>query len=399
MFSNSEEKLANQVMKSILAFDPNCQPEYVKDQSLIFIPESDSENRSAATINLSSLFSEWKKLPRSEQTQQIDEVVEATLNIPSESADQRLANLRLRARTQEELSYRNQNPATASDFANTQYGNGSLVLELVENAETLVKIVTSDILDELSISADDAYAMAAAAHRRETDANQWQEIGDVWMSNYQDDFDFARLVITGGDTHFPFNGDTVIAYAPSHSVCLITNNQDAHALEQLVSIGDQLSSDQRTLSKYLWTLDDSGEWNQYEIAINAEAARVIKTQEIRENTLTYSDQQGLLERENFKDDIHVASYVGFEIESGEIFSNTTYTLNQTTSLPRTDIVSIYDDEAEAIIGMLNWDEFTSILGTSVQIESSLKPPRYTLNNNIDATKLDTIRSELLAKAA
>ena len=235
MFSSSEEKLANQIMRSILAFAPSRRPQYLREQSLIFIPEESLDNQPAATINLGSFFSDWNSLSRTERTAYIDDIVEATLSAPMDSIDQRLASLRLRARTLEELHYRDQNPATATNLTHTLYGNGPLLLELVENSETHVKLVTSDVLDTLSINADEAFNMAAAAHRRETDANQWQSIGDVWMSNYQDDFDFSRLMITASESIFPFSDKDVIAYVPSHSVCVITNQTDAHTLEQLVS--------------------------------------------------------------------------------------------------------------------------------------------------------------------
>ena len=127
---------------------------------------------------------------------------------------------------------------------------------------------------------------------------------------------------------------------------------------------------------------------------------MIKLQEIRENTLTYADQQGLLEKDDNSQDQHIASYVGFEIESGEIFSNTTYTLNQFSSLPKTDIVSIYDDEAEAIIGLLNWGDFSALVGENLQLEKFAHPARYSISARLSELQIDAIRTELsLAKAA
>ncbi len=399
MLTYTEAKLANQIIKSISLVDPNCRPLYLEEQSLIFIPERTLQDQSSTTITLENLFNEWKNLSKKDRAECIEELVNATLNPPALSVDERLANLRLRVRTLEELSYRQNSPATGTQSSPLLYGNHGMALELVEDSESHIRIASEDSLEELSITTGDAFKMAVAAHRRQTDATQWQSIGDVWMSNYHDDYDFTRLLIAGNENRFPFEGHKVIAYAPSHSVCLITNQEDAQSLEMLVSIGDQLASEHRTLSKYLWTLSESNQWIPYEFAIDTEAAQVVKVQEIREKTLTYSEQQELLEQKYKSGETHVASYVGFETESGELFSNTTYTLNQASILPHTDIVSIYDDEADGIIGMLSWEEFYSIFGNILNQLPDQLPVRYSIDANVGDEQVEHLKAMFYKKSA
>ncbi|MEX2495756.1 MAG: hypothetical protein WD448_06690 [Woeseia sp.] len=79
--------------------------------------------------------------------------------------------------------------------------------------------------------------MAAAKIRRCTDEDQCEKIAEsIWMSKYQDDYYFARLVAVEDFGRFPFD-EPPIVFAPSHSICLLTNSSDADVVSKMTEIG------------------------------------------------------------------------------------------------------------------------------------------------------------------
>jgi len=304
-----------------------------------------------------------------------------------------MAKLRLRARTVEEISNRQLMPFE-QEIKQTLYEKGAMVLELVEDSETTVSLVTLDNLDAMQLDKAQALKMASAAMIRETGANQWKAIGQLWYSTYSDDYDFARLIAAGEDAHLPFSNGTAVAYAPSHAVCVVSNQPTATNLEHMIELGGKLSENQRMLSNRIWTRDKSGLWTHYRDDTNQEVAHVLKRQTVIEDTNNYSEQKELIDKiyETQQIDVFVASYVGMQNKEGEIVTMCTYTLDLPTLLPETELVNVYDHEAERVSCTLPWKDFATIMGSSMKKLDLYIPSRYSLTDTLSATQLSSLKN-------
>jgi len=401
MFRYSEKKFAREVIKALLALKPGSQPKYFPEKSLV-VTQIAGDNDEESTIYLTNIFNSVKDLPRKTRTEAIQNTVQSMLSSRKETTvNERITGLRLRARSIEETKFRERMWKKEIGSSGVIYGEINMVLELVEDMEQTVSMATQSQLKELELNQEEAYKFAAAALARITDTQQWQSVENCWLSSYRDDYDFARLLVTRSNTRLPFKSGPYVVYAPSHSICLITNKHDAETLSQLISIGNQLSEQHRPLTKRLWTLNDTGNWVPYKNSQSDEIKHIVEMQDVLETSENYDHQKSMLDKEHMDnlDDVFVAKYMVYQNQEKKLFSLCAYTLNLSSLLPKTDYVSVFDHENDNVVGMLLWDDFVEAAGSSMEIVPNLNPKRYALLNKLPEKDYEAITSAATNKNA
>jgi len=381
MFAYTLKKLANDIQKIALEIDPDSNPQYLEDDASVTLRHEQCDPGDRVVIYLGNIFQQAKNLSRADRRKNIRALLESTLSTAEQTPDAWMASLRLRARTPEEIVYRRQYEMLngASSFDPVTYGDDQIVLELVADSTNYIALVFDAQLDKVELSREQGFKMAAAALVRATDSAQWHGESGIWASCYSDDYDFARLLAAGANSRLPFTGDQPVVFAPSHSVCMITNRDDAETISTMLNVGTKMAEGHRPLSHLLWTQDSNGSWVPYINDNDIDVANLIALQQVKEIGSNYSDQKAVLEKvlESENKDIFVAAYTAFMGDEGSVTSVCSYTLNVPCYLPRSDMVSVTDYDSQAHVGTLTWAAFEAILGSdTLQFLPEHLPARY-----------------------
>jgi len=383
MFSYTKKKLAKEIIKSISLFYPNSVAKYEAADDQVVVKSKGTDDDFTAKIYLQNLFQQCKGLSRAQRQERINQTVSENLVREERSIDDRIQHLRLRARTPEIIAY--QKAMLAADgisFSATTFGSQGMMVELVEDSKTQVAGVSEEALQELGLNKEEAFKIAVAAHVRESNSDSWEPVENIWISKYQDDYDFARLIAAGTNVMLPFEISDVVLFAPTHSDCIISNKHDSDTLQRMIDVGEKLSGEDRVLSKRLWTMNVAGQWVHYENNQNADTARIVKLQQVLDDSLNYQDQKTALDSQHEKTgkDIYVANYMGLQNKVGDIISNCTYTIDLPTLLPKTDWVSIYDHSTDEVWGEARWDDFIAAIQGSYTEMTDFPPVRLAILN-------------------
>ena len=199
-------------------------------------------------IYLGNLFNKTKTMSLDERREHIEHFVNEAVNQNSINIDLLKEQMYYRLRTKEEISNREiYLQSSKNDFKQFLSGSvGDLNLELVIDQNTTVRTPTSEMLTELGLSEKDLFDLAHKNMIRVTRNDGWKQLGNnIWQSNYHDDYDGSRMVSLYPEIPLPFSGIPV-AFMPSHSICLITEEKNTEALQSMIDIGNKLAIDHRS---------------------------------------------------------------------------------------------------------------------------------------------------------
>ncbi|TDF41578.1 hypothetical protein EYS14_01620 [Alteromonadaceae bacterium M269] len=398
LFKYTEKKLVKDIINVLPQFYDSPIVSYNKNQREITVRNKGDDESGAGIIFLGNIFEKVKNLSKTERVRIIEDFVSTTKLFETLDPEVFMASLALRARTPYDISIRNMltHRHTKEPFSSTYYEAGGMFLELVFDTEENVSNVTDTKLKEAELSVDEAYKIAAARLHRATDAAQWQQVDDrIWVSSYRDDYDIARIIAAKDENKFPFD-DIPVLFFPSHSVCLITNTQDAETVNKLINYGNQLSQDERPLSQELWTIKSDGIY-PLDLGANPQIEEIVQLQRYQEESIQYDGQQGILNRNlEDKDDYFVAGYKVYKGDEG-LYSQCVYSINLPTLLPKAEKVAIVDpedlNEDTSIWGLMNWEQFETILGDSMVKMTDLIPDRYELLEPISEKQKEELRKQ------
>jgi len=377
VFKYSEKKLAKEIQKVVTRIDPTRQCAYLPEAREVTITKRDDTSYGPASIFLGNIFLHVSNMPKKERIAALESFISATIAPKEMSADETIASLALRVRTDFELDFRHRNVALRGHESkpSIRVSRGALEMEVVADGERTLSVPQPSNLAEIDVSEDEAVRIAKASLQRATDEDQWEEIEEtIWASTYQDDYDFVRLVAAEESAKYPFT-DQPIVFAPSHSICLVTNSKSADVLSRMIDIGNEYSAEHRPFSQLLWTPTEGTDWEVWQPSSSGELSQVALLQQIRESSNRYEETQAYLER-MLGEDVFVATYNGME-NDGELVSYCTYTVDLPSYLPRTDLVAVVDDERaedEQLVGWLKWQEFETCLADKLTKSSAISIP-------------------------
>ncbi|RQQ45808.1 DUF1444 family protein [Burkholderia stagnalis] len=214
----------------------------------------------------------------------------------------------------------------------------NLEIGIAYDSEFTVTRLTTAKLDEWGVTFDDAYDVALD-NLRAASSRAWLPLQHgVFLSQFGDYYDAARLLLTDLLYRQPIAGAPVVM-APNRSVLLLTGDRNATGLDTLLGLAEQALAQPRPLSPLMLRWDGTA-WRQF--VPDALAPRL---QQLRVNELAgdYQDQQALLNEAHARDgvDIFVAKYGAYQRPSGEVFSVCVWTEGVRALLPETDCVVLY----------------------------------------------------------
>jgi len=393
MFEYTEKKLAKDIGKVAASIDSSLQWTYLPDTSEVTLTHSKDETSRPYTVFLGNLFLKVSTMSKKDRLVSIEAFLRDAFTPKELAPEELMASLALRVRTEFEIEFRNRHielmghepPPSISVL------RGELLIEVVSDSDESVSVARSDDLAEISVTEDEAIRMAAAKIRRATDQGQWELLEEsIWISKYQDDYDFARLVAAEDYGSFPFSAPPIV-FAPSHSICLVTDKSDAEILSQMVEIGNDLSASHRSFCQLLWTLKDGAQWKQLEPKETHGGFEIASLQAIREIAKKYEETKDYLER-SLGEEVYVGTYEAIQNEDG-LICYSVYTMGLPSCLPHTDFVAIVDPdlpESESLVGRVDWYEFEQCCESIEQIEN-MNPDWYRILHPLDAIQKNRLR--------
>ena len=376
MFGYSEKKLAKEIARVAKSIDPSLLAEYISDAREVRLKSQAEDAKDPVSIYLGNLFLKLENMSKKERLNSIDAFLRDVLTPPDLSPDEVIDSFALRVRTDFDISFRNSHFTQMGHTppSSVLYRRGDLLVEIVSDSEESVATISPEDLAELDVTQEEAIRIAGAKLRRYTDAEQWQELEEsIWLSSYQDDYDVARLMAADDNVVLPING-TPIVFAPSHSVCLVTDAINAGTLARMIEIGNEAAQSHRPFSQLLWSTRDGRNWEAWQPEANTDAVDVVDLQTMRELAGQYEETKDLLERA-LGEDVFVASYQAMESAEG-LVSYFAYTFDLPTYFPHTDFVALVDPERsgdDTVVGRVSWDEFATVLGPEFEDVQDVTP--------------------------
>ena len=395
MFKYTEKKLAKEIGQIASAINPCLVPEYDPSSSHVLLSQGEDVADNPFQIFLGNIFNNVSEMPRVERLAKIEGFLREMLSPQELSSDAFMASLMLRVRTEFEVGltrhYMTEMGKAPKQL--TPMRHGSLLLDIVSDGGHTVSTIAPETLAENGVTPDEAAHIAKAAMLRSIDTAQWERIGEsIWISSYEDDYDFSRVVAANEMRRFPFDGPAVV-FVPSQSICLVTNNPTAETLTNMIEPGNEAAANHKTFSQLLWTVDEGNMWRRWHPDPTSDASEVAALQVLRETNQQYQETKYFLEQ-SIKDDVFIASYMPYEDEN-RISFYCSYSFDLPSYLPRTDFVVLGDParpESDILIGRVDWNDFEECLGRSMieQVEG-IQPNWYRVMHPLEKDQKDRLR--------
>ena len=347
------------------------------------------------TVYLGNIFLKFSPIPKKERLAAIEAFLRELLTPKALSPDELMESLALRVRTDYEIKYRNRQVKLRGSgvIPSIVSRRGDLSVEIVSDHAESVTIVKPEELAKIGVTESEAIEMASAKVRRSTGDSQWRKVDDlIWMSTYEDDYDFARLVAAEGGARFPFDGQPIV-FAPSHSICLATNSTSGQVLSRLTDLGNEAAMSHRPFCQWLWTPGEWRDWKAWRPDDTSDASGAWLLQGFRETAKRYQETREFLQR-LLGDDVFAGGYEAIR-RNERLTSYCAYTLDLPSYLPVTELVAIVDpakQEREAVVGWVTWSEFEDCLGPSaIEAVEDMEPAWRRVMLPLDSGTKDRLR--------
>ncbi len=393
MFRYTEKKLAKDIGRIAKYIDPSLVIEYKPEAREVTLSvEERGRDKAPTSIFLGNIFMKMKELGRKERAPSIERLLNELLSPRVFDPDDFMNSLAIRVRTDFEISLRKKMMASKG-YEQTDlslFRIGEALLELISDNEESISTVKNEDIEKAGITKEEGLRIAGAALVRATGLDQWEQVEPhIWMSTYQDDYDFARIVAADDNVRIPFDGNPIF-FAPSHSICLVTDQGTDETLLRMIAIGEKFSENHRPFSQSFWQKSNDGLWKQW-LPLEGEPGRqAASLQRVKEAFTQYDEQKEHLQAQ-VGEEVFVSKFQATNSEAG-IMTFSVYTLNIPTYLPLTDEVSLYDHENEEILGNVGWSVFNACLGPDYisAVEDEI-PARYKVMDPLLPEQVEYLR--------
>lgn len=312
------------------------------------------------------------------------------------------ASLLMRNRTPEEFSNRQITMTPIKDedpFEPVIIARDEMLFETVLDFDNALQPMTVENMREQGFKFDEFVQLAGQNLLRMTPENthdHWELIAeDIWISKLNDDYDAARLFLFPEQLSLPIQGP-LIAYAPSHAICLITTQTNSDTLNQMITLGNQSAETHRPLSHALWKQTQTG-WSR----MKSDDRNSVEGRAFLVETLNaYNDQQSTLEQyfEKTGQDIHVAKIIARshdDADGNTIIETLSVFIGQGSYLPNTDFVvlGLDNNPKNDEVSELPWNKFVEIIGEENLLpHPDYLPVRYIFNGSLAQEKIDSLNA-------
>ena len=395
--TNHEDSLVGEVRGLLNEFYPDTALTYNSETDTF---EPDDENGDGPRMFLGNLRSRTQDMSESDRLAfmrsflgHVSQETEITPEILRES-------LLMRNRTPEEFSNRQimMTPTNDEDpFESIIIAKGEMLFEPVLDLDNALQPMTVDIMRKHGFAFDEFIQLASQNLLKvtpEKTTEHWELIAEnIWISKLNDDYDAARLFLFPEQLSLPIEGP-LIAYAPSHAICLITGQTDSETLRQMIELGNQSSETHRPLSQALWQQTEAG-WSRMQ---SNDRNSVEGRAYLIETLNAYDDQQSSLTQyfEKTDQDIHVSKIITRsheKVKDGPIIETLSVFIGQGSYLPKTDFVVLSFDEnlKEGDLSEIGWDKFIEIIGKeNLRPHPDYLPVRFIYTGTLSQDKIDAL---------
>ena len=293
--------------------------DYTLDMDTFEINVSNKKDGSdAGHIYLGNLYNQAKYLDKSDRQDFLEDFLEDSSQAEFEQDPNRIkGNLLPRLRTPAEINNRQQYYGDKLETHTRAWGD--LEIELVVESERAVASLTQSDLEKIEMDWDQAHKLAEK-NLSDLPAQAWLEADGIFASSNYDDFDCARIVYNQ-DLPIGVKIEDVVAFFPSHSVCVLTDKPNPENLTDMIGYGQESAIDHRPLSYNLFVYR-SGKWVVWRPEETHPGFKIVNRQTLIARSEDYSEQKYFLDRkfEENGTDIFVASLMALENDTGDVYS-------------------------------------------------------------------------------
>jgi len=354
------------------------------DRAFEYDPEQDeidvtiiSDNSSGGHLYLGNIYNQLKFSSQAERILFVKEFYDESYSEDKLSADEIKSNLLLRLRMPAEMS--NRKIYLGADFESDTRISGGFEIEIVLDSSRAVASMNSEKFSESGLKWADAFDIARK-NLAKLPKQEWIEEGNIYVSSVQDDYDCARLVVLGD---LPKNVDIkdVVAFMPSHSVCIITDKPSAQNIMTIIGFGEEMTENQRHISQALYVYRN-GNWVMWKPEPSHPAYEAVFVQHLMHTAFEYNEQKQVLD-EHIKNgggsDVFPASIMLFETDEGDIVSLAVIPEGVESLIPKTEnYVFIQQRGSDAwVTDKIPFDEVEQLFKKAgITPKSGLMPIRY-----------------------
>lgn len=356
LFKYTESKCAKDIIKTLKKISPSLNPIYEPKENQVQY----KHNGKDGFVYLGNIYNHLKSKSKQERFEYLHSFISSSLEESEityeNSADLLIPRLKSKAEISNRLMHISRLDATPPSYFTSEFTN-SFAWELGIDTGASIKIVSSDILEQLTLTNEEAMAIAKKNLFSISDNNMFREIEKgVYLSRYEDDHDAARILMTDVISRLEVNGYP-IAFVPAAKALLICGSEDVTILNNIHNILDRLSENCRPLSRQPLILID-GVWQDF-IPENTEQFVAVMNQIKIEEYRSYDEQKAQINalHESKNIDIFVSSYLLYEKKESESYvSSTTWSESVHSWIPKADTISFVtnDDGDGTFIGQVNF---------------------------------------------
>jgi hypothetical protein len=391
LFKYTESTCAKEIIKTLKKISSSTNPIYEPQKNQVRY----QLNGKDGFVYLGNIYNHLKSKSRQERYEYLHSFISNSLeeaDITYEnSANLLIPRLKSKAEIANRMMYINSLDATPPTYFTSEF-TSSFVWELGIDSGATVKIVSSDILEQLTLTKDEAMAIAKKNLFSISENNFFEEIEKgFYLSRYEDDHDAARILMTDVISGLHVNGYPV-AFVPAAKVLLICGSQDVTILNNIHNYLDRWSENCRPLSRQPLILID-GVWQDFIPEDKMQFASVINQIRIEEYR-SYDEQKSQINalHESKKIDIFVSSYLLYErTESQLLFSTATWSESVHSWIPKAETISfvINDGKNGSFIGEVKFEDVLTNFPELVQ-PLGYVPELYEVKEFPDKTKLEKL---------
>jgi glycosyltransferase involved in cell wall biosynthesis len=267
-----------------------------------------------------------------------------------------------------------------------------LVAGVAYDTERSIMNVNASTLSDWGVSLAEALELAVDHLRTRTSEAGFKPIVEgLYVSEFRDSYDSARLLLPDLFYRLKINGDPIV-FAPNRDQVWVTGSYQSSGIAAILKYGPESHFDQgHGLSPNLYLLADN-KLIAYlpEDPAQKEAALAIRR---RRDLMDYEQQAGYLarlhERQNL--DIFIAGYKLFQRKDQSTFSLCVWSHGVDTLLPKTDYIAFMADHTTRDQFRVAWHDAFPIVSNLMQVAPDLEPVRYRVHQFPDAHQLATLR--------
>lgn len=387
----SPERFARRVIRAIRRAGLGDKTQICMKGERLSGPDGDG-----GRINLDNLYLDYRGLPRGQRGQVIDRVVQMVRRSGEPQETPADARQRLLPMVRDSLFFALLDPLGTHEHPSKRPVerpiNDELTCGLCIDHDEAIATVNADELAKLGLTEDDAYRLALDNLRGRSDAPIVEAGPGLFITQYGDYHDAARLMMPELFARLGVRGD-VIACVPNRTVVLACGSSDGATLAKLCGIAtEQLMTQPRPMSGALFRLDNF-EWRPWLPPRASEAYVAARDLATVGRASQYDGQRTSLiaALERAKIDRFVASFSTMSKKGGgePQVSFCVWPPNVTDgSLPVTDVVAVGDDPKAALFAL--WTDAVRVAGHRLSPDPCGLPPRWLFSTSPTAEEIEAM---------